>query len=600
MLQRVLILLLLVARGASAHDCWIEPVDPHPMQDVEVQVRLLVGEPGQGEAFPRRAEKVVRFVARGPKGELPIQGADGEEPAGRFRIGRGVHVLSYRNRPSVIELEAGKFEEYLREEGLEEVSRLRAGRGETGKVGRERYSRCCKSIVAGEEPGGAGWETPLGDDLELVPEKNPLLLAPGDELPLRVLLRGQPLAGAKVAAWSRARFDLRTSGRTDAEGRVRLRLPAGGRWVVTCVRMQATTDGGPQDWESLWSSLSFVTAGYGPRFQVDVAAVHSAALNGCALGELDGVAESELVAVAKDGAIVVSRLEPRAWRSEVAAVATGELLGVATGELDGVPGDEVVVVGALEGPVREGVRGVALLLQRAGTEWRLTRLVQDDGLLRAAAIVDGQLFLAGSRRQVLRLRRDPQGSGWIHDVVGALPGLPRAASGARTSGSGARAAGGVAFACEDGSVVLARPAAESSGAWALQVVDQRPRPRARLHAGSAAILVADDDGLLTVVSPRHQRWTVFEAGTALRGAASGQLDLRGSQHQMTVAGANGEMTHAWLKDGQTDWTREVVAKDGAELRDLAFGQVVLTGQRPQPCVVVASASGRLLALRRPE
>ncbi len=141
---RALSLLLACAAVASAHDCWIEPVDARPLPGAVLGVRLFVGEPGQPEAFPRRAEKVVRFWARGPEGEREVEGANGEEPAGRFRLGRGVHVVGYRNTPSVIELEAAKFEDYLREEGLDDVSKLRAERGETGKVGRERSSRCAK------------------------------------------------------------------------------------------------------------------------------------------------------------------------------------------------------------------------------------------------------------------------------------------------------------------------------------------------------------------------------------------------------------------------------------------------------------------------
>lgn len=585
------VLLLVLASTAAAHDCWIEPVETHPIVGRVLGVRLFVGEPGQAEAFPRRAEKVVRFVARGPKGEVEVGGANGDEPAGRFVIGRGVHVVGYRNTPSVIELEAAKFEEYLREEGLDDASKLRAERGETGEVGRERYSRCAKAIVAAGEPGGPGWETSLGLDLELVPEKNPLLLAPGEELPVRVLLRGQPLAGAKVAAWSRARFDLRTSGRTDAEGRARLTLPVGGRWVVTCVRMEATTDGGPQDWESLWSSLSFAMQSGAPRFQADIAVVHSAPLTGCALGDLDGAAGDEVVAVGEDGVVVVARHEPRAWRSEVAAVASGALLAVATGELVAdAAGQEVVAVGASP----DG-RGQALLLRRHGATWRATGLLEDERPLRAVAVVGAQLFVAGDGRRLHRLEVTPEG-GWRVDLLGELPGPARSAAATPPRSSMPR----VSFACADGSVVLLLPPSRDAPGWTLQVVDTRSRARASVNTGIAATLVGDDDGLLTVVSERYPRWTVLEAGVGLRGAVSGQLAAPGPMHQVTIAAVNGEVTHAWLEGGETTWRREVVAKDSAELRGLVFGRVAGPHEPWKPCVVVASASGKLLVVRRPE
>jgi uncharacterized GH25 family protein len=44
------------------------------------------------------------------------------------------------------------------------------------------------------------------------------------------------------------------SARTDAEGRVRFRLPQGGMWLVKSVHM---IPGAKADWESYWASLTF-------------------------------------------------------------------------------------------------------------------------------------------------------------------------------------------------------------------------------------------------------------------------------------------------------------------------------------------------------
>jgi len=45
---------------------------------------------------------------------------------------------------------------------------------------------------------GAPWSTVLGHELEIVPLSDPATAKPGDSLRLRVLFRGQPLAGAEV------------------------------------------------------------------------------------------------------------------------------------------------------------------------------------------------------------------------------------------------------------------------------------------------------------------------------------------------------------------------------------------------------------------
>lgn len=63
---------------------------------------------------------------------------------------------------------------------------------------------------------------PLTEELEVVPLKNPLTLAPGDKLPLRVTLGGEPVSGAVVAYGGSPR------GASDAQGRVNVRIRHGG------------------------------------------------------------------------------------------------------------------------------------------------------------------------------------------------------------------------------------------------------------------------------------------------------------------------------------------------------------------------------------
>jgi uncharacterized GH25 family protein len=114
----------------------------------------------------------------------------------------------------------------------------------------------------GAAPGSdAGFDRPLGIELELVPEKAPYRLAPGAELPLRLLYRGRPLAGAQVFALSAKHADKtapgRIAGRTGRDGRVVLRLPEGGFWLVETVHMIPAPRETGVDWESLWASLTF-------------------------------------------------------------------------------------------------------------------------------------------------------------------------------------------------------------------------------------------------------------------------------------------------------------------------------------------------------
>ena len=67
----------------------------------------------------------------------------------------GLLVIGYRSNPSPIEMAADKFNQYLKEEGLDAVLAMRASRNETGAAAHELFSRCAKSLVFSGTPAEA-------------------------------------------------------------------------------------------------------------------------------------------------------------------------------------------------------------------------------------------------------------------------------------------------------------------------------------------------------------------------------------------------------------------------------------------------------------
>jgi uncharacterized GH25 family protein len=254
--------LTLAAPALRAHDFWIEPSTFTPELGQRVAVRLRVGDDFPGGRVPRMARFLERFFVLGPDSEEEVAGVEGVDPAGYVTPGApGLHVLVYDSRPDALTLSGQGFEKHLAEQGLERISALRRERGETGVQARELFSRCAKALVAVGEETGKGYDQQVGLPLELIPEKNPFLLAPGEDLPLLVLYQGEPVAGVWIQARNPRRPEESVSGRTDAQGRVRLRLASGGFWLVKAVHMVPAPQGAGADWESFWASLTFVASG---------------------------------------------------------------------------------------------------------------------------------------------------------------------------------------------------------------------------------------------------------------------------------------------------------------------------------------------------
>jgi len=250
--------LALLAAPLRAHDFWIEPSTFQPAVGATVDVRLFVGQKFRGDALPRNPAMIERFVLASDEGVTAVSGRAADEPAGRVRIeAPGLQLIGYRSRHTALSLEPAKFEEYLREEGLEWVIAERAKRGQSQKPSRELFSRCAKALLSAGEGGQTGYDRPFGFVLELIPERNPYALKAGDELPVRIFYDGRPLSGALVAALPREEPDKKLSQRSDANGRVTFRLPADGVWLVKAVHMIPASGNVDADWESLWASLTF-------------------------------------------------------------------------------------------------------------------------------------------------------------------------------------------------------------------------------------------------------------------------------------------------------------------------------------------------------
>jgi uncharacterized GH25 family protein len=256
---------LLWALPLAAHDFWIVPSSFRPAVASPLALRLRVGEHLRGDPVPRDTAQVDRFVLFGPRpedAETPIPGVTGSDPAGFTRVQEaGLYTVVYRSHRTRIDLPPEKFDEALRLEGLERILALRKSRGESLKPSTEVFSRCAKALLLVGQPatpgGGAAFDRPAGMPLELIPEKNPYTLKAGDELPVRLLYEGKPLSGALVIALGLHQTDGKIAARSGKDGRVRLRLPEGGFWLIKSVHMVPAPRDTGVDWESLWASLTF-------------------------------------------------------------------------------------------------------------------------------------------------------------------------------------------------------------------------------------------------------------------------------------------------------------------------------------------------------
>jgi hypothetical protein len=303
-------------------------------------------------------------------------------------------------------------------------------------------------------------------------------------------------------------------------------------------------------------------------------------LGGLAIGDADpNRVGTEIVVVSASGAVRVLSRKGDAWSAEIVFQAPGEMVQVAIGDVvSPTPGPAIAAVGMLKGGEDDGGTGAAWLVQRVGTEWRATRLMRSKALLHGVCIHEGNVFAAGYDGRLWRLTfRDGE---WRHDELFELPGAGKALLSTPR---------GVVIACTDGSLVLAR---RDGDAYEAEVLDRRSAGRARIGRAGEQLVVADDDGVLSIVEG-GARSELHRAADKLRGAVL--ADLVPAWPGLEAATAGYDRTVTVLRETDGAWTGEVVLRDDERFHHLAAGDL---GTRPGLDLAACGYSGRVYVIER--
>jgi uncharacterized GH25 family protein len=171
-------------------------------------------------------------------------------------------MIIYNSKNSFIHLEANKFAEYLKEDGLANAIAYRKEHQEDSLPGKEYYQRCVKTILqVGKERTDASTK-PTSLPLDIVPAENVYELGyqgPKPDLKFVVLFNGKPLANKLVKVWHKlANGTTEVSDLiTNKNGKAIAKIALSGNWMISCVHMERNASDTLADWQSYWSSITF-------------------------------------------------------------------------------------------------------------------------------------------------------------------------------------------------------------------------------------------------------------------------------------------------------------------------------------------------------
>jgi uncharacterized GH25 family protein len=169
-------LALLLSAPAGAHSVWIEP-------DKDGKLMIENGDAGE-PSDPYDPQRITKAYAFDKNGKAIAAEVDRFEKAAAVKPAAGAALV------------AALFDNKYWAKGADN----KWSNGPKGTVANPTVAGPSYKMPKTYLAPMAGFATPIGFDLEIVPQADPATLKPGDKLTVLVLLKGQPLADASLVS----------------------------------------------------------------------------------------------------------------------------------------------------------------------------------------------------------------------------------------------------------------------------------------------------------------------------------------------------------------------------------------------------------------
>lgn len=261
MKKRTLIILsLFISIAVFGHEYWLESERFWLKLNEEVFIKPMVGENYMGEHVDFEKLKPKKFdiySKNNIKKATTVADNQGFASCKLSFNKAGNYLVALNNENKYLELEAEKFNEYLKEEGLDDILEMRKSRGELSKNSREYYQRCVKTLLQVGDIKDNTFAKNTGMRLELIPNKNPYQ-KDLKSIGFQVLFDNKPVSNALILVWQKNK-DKTTVKKlsADTKGKVLFDISQNGRWMVSSVKMIPFENSSEADWQSFWASYTF-------------------------------------------------------------------------------------------------------------------------------------------------------------------------------------------------------------------------------------------------------------------------------------------------------------------------------------------------------
>jgi uncharacterized GH25 family protein len=262
-MRRILVLsaVFLVLLPVSGHEFWLHPSKFLYNPGESINIKFMVGENYEGENWRGNNKRIQDLSLYSANQKQDISSKLSQNEGDSLNIifsEQGSVMFTFNSTNSFIELEAGKFLEYLKEDGLQNAIDYRLKNKETDSAGKEFYQRSVKTLIQVGKKNDDVYKTETTLPLDIIPQKNPYALTKSDSITLKILFKKKPLTNYTIIAWHRINNKTTKSEYTsNAKGDITIPVKTTGRWMVSTVKMERLPSGEKAQWQSYWGSVTW-------------------------------------------------------------------------------------------------------------------------------------------------------------------------------------------------------------------------------------------------------------------------------------------------------------------------------------------------------
>lgn len=254
-------LLISFAVSAAAHEFWLQPDKFIYKKGDKATISFRVGENFEGDNWSGNRSKInfLFFYQNGIKKDIASSLSANNGDSLQLSLDKeGTAIIVYNGINSFIELEAAKFNAYLKEDGLHQAIEYRKQHGETDSMSHEAYQRSVKTILQVGKKYDTTFKLETNLPLDIIPATHPFKIKNKQAITFKILFQKKPLANHLIKLWHRVNNKtIFVEKISDKNGMATFSIDPKGKWMVSTVQMIRTDTVPKANWQSYWGSCTW-------------------------------------------------------------------------------------------------------------------------------------------------------------------------------------------------------------------------------------------------------------------------------------------------------------------------------------------------------